>query len=280
MSRSRRRTLPSPSRDNRRVDLHMHSVLSDGKLEPQALIDKALERKLDIMAITDHDIAPSLRAQNYGTEEHTLRLIHGVELSVNLNGSEQHFLAYFPEQMPQVFRDSCTEAAKSRALRYEELRQATSLDNVDAASPEALEGKKALTRLHLAQAIVKAGHAKNISQAFSRWLKTKEGVSHFPDAVTCIHKVKAHGGICIWAHPSLDKAAIYADKLKSEGLDGLEVYRPYQKKNETRRMRSLCNRLDLLCSGGSDTHSDSVGLFSFPAEEILSWPSSFSFQIA
>ena len=278
MSRWRRRKQTTTPQDNRRVDLHMHSFLSDGKQSPEALLARASERKLDIMAITDHDIPPSLEAKVYHQERHPVRLIHGVELSVSFQDTEQHFLAYFPHHMPEAFRKYCTKIVRARATRYDDLRESIGLSGVEPADQAAKEGKRALTRLHLAQAIVAAGHASYVSQVFTRWLRSREESSHFPDAIDCIHKVKEHGGICIWAHPPINKAALYAEKLKEEGLDGLEVFRPYRKKNEIRRLRSLCTRLDLLRSGGSDAHDDSVGLFSFPAQEISAWPASFSFQ--
>jgi len=258
----------------------MHSCRSDGTLTPQQIISQAIRRKLDIICISDHDLSPSMPAQVYTTPEGSVRVIHGAEMSVQLNGREQHFLAYFPEQMPSTFRQICENASKSRAIRYEELRKKTGLENVKPACEEAFQGKRSLTRLHLARAIVDAGHATTIASVFDRWLRKEEHVVHFPLAAQMIHQIKESGGLCFWAHPAIDMAALYAKKLKEEGLDGMEVFRPYRKKSLRKRMSTLCKTYDFLCSGGSDSHSDSIGLFSFPAEEIRNWPQSFSFPSA
>jgi predicted metal-dependent phosphoesterase TrpH len=281
MSRSRRRrsrvSVCTPS-DTRRVDLHMHSNLSDGKLSPQEILDQAINRKLDIICISDHDLAPSIAAQSYHKNDHSVRVIHGAEMSVDLLGEEQHFLAYFPEQMPEEFRSVCHKAVQARAVRYEQLRLELGFEGVRPCDEAAKSGERSLTRLHLARAVVDAGHARSISEVFTRWLRHKEGVEHFPKAIEMIQLIKAHGGVCIWAHPSLKKASLHSQRLKKEGLDGLEVFRPYSKKGDKKRLRMLCKTHGLLRSGGSDSHDDSMGLFSFPAEEIHNWPASFSFQ--
>ena len=282
MSRSRRRrarraTVQEP-RDVRRVDLHMHSNRSDGRLSCADILREVTEKKLDIICISDHDLAPVLEAKVYTDHDHSVRVIHGAEMSVDLAGEEQHFLAYFPQSMPEEFRNVCQEAAQERAKRYDAICDDLGLEGIQRADEQAYAGERALTRLHLARAIINAGHARTISEVFDRWLRKREGVEHFPDVVSMIQKIKDNGGICVWAHPSIKKASFYAEKLKKEGLDGLEVFRPYVKKGERKRLRMLCSTHKLLCSGGSDSHSDSMGLFSFPAQEIHDWPESFSFH--
>ena len=243
MSRSRRRrarlSVGVPT-DARRVDLHMHSNLSDGRLTPDEILEQATVRKLDIICISDHDLAPPIAAQNYVRNDHSVRVIHGAEMSVDLLGEEQHFLAYFPEQMPLGFRTVCQNAVRARAKRYEQLRLELGFDGVRPSDEAAKLGERSLTRLHLARAVVDAGHARSISEVFTRWLRHKEGVEHFPKAVEMIRLIKEHGGVCIWAHPVLKKAALHSARLKTAGLDGLEVFRPYTKKGEKKRLRMLC----------------------------------------
>ncbi|MEC7985866.1 MAG: PHP domain-containing protein [Myxococcota bacterium] len=280
MSRSRRRRLRrrAINYDDRRVDLHMHSNRSDGQLTTDMLLRLAAQRGLDIISITDHDLPPVLAAGNHQLEDRKVRLVHGVEVSVDLEGSEQHLLVYFPEEMPMEFRDFCIERAKRRAERYDELRATLALANVAPADEDAWQGRRSLTRLHLAKAVVEAGHADTCSAVFDRWLRALELSQYFPSMESVIEKAKALGGFSSWAHPPLEMAVLYTKRMAAIGLDALEVFRPYRRKNHERQLRELSVRYGLQCSGGSDTHNDNLGQFSFHAEKIKGWPASFSFQ--
>ena len=281
MSRNRRKKIrnrqQNPS-DHRRVDLHMHSHLSDGTLAPRDIVELACKRKLDVICISDHDLAPVIEANEYHHHDHCVRVIHGAEMSVSFHGEEQHFLAYFPEQMPEDFRAHCTHLSQARAHRYEELRKDLRLEGIPEADEQSKLGLRSLTRRHLARAVIEAGHARYISEVFERWLKNKEREDLFPSATEMISTIKDHGGLCFWAHPALKKVIAHVAELKNLGIDGLEVFRPHLTKGDRKRLRQICVQNSLLCSGGSDSHDDSIGLFSFSAGEIHNWPQTFSFH--
>ena len=42
------------------IDLHSHTTASDGEFKPKELIDKAIQKKISVLAITDHDTIDSL----------------------------------------------------------------------------------------------------------------------------------------------------------------------------------------------------------------------------
>ena len=157
---------PSVPKDTRRVDLHMHSNRSDGRLSCEEILIEASQKKLDIMCITDHDLAPSLEARVYSDYGYDVRVIHGAEMSVDLAGEEQHFLAYFPSKMPDGFRQICCTAAQARAQRYDAICDELGLEGVRRSDAQAKAGLRSLTRLHLARAVVDAGHARTISEVF------------------------------------------------------------------------------------------------------------------
>ena len=158
------------------------------------------------------------------------------------------------------------------------MRQKLGFLDVKMAGEDAQQGRRALTRLHLAQAVVSAGHAQNCSEVFDRWLRAIELSEYFPKMKVVIEKAKALGGFSSWAHPPLDVAITYTKQLAAIGLDALEVFRPYRRQNHQRALTDLASKYNLKLSGGSDTHNDGLGRFSFHAEKIKAWPTSFSFQ--
>ena len=76
--------------DNRRVDLHMYSNRSDGRLSCDEVLVEFLKKQLDIICISGSRSRSTLDARVYSDHGHDVRVIHGAEMSVNLSGEEQH----------------------------------------------------------------------------------------------------------------------------------------------------------------------------------------------
>ena len=87
-------TVESHDFSNLRVDLHSHTNCSDGGLSPQALIDRAVNFQIDVLAITDHDTVAGLDiAKDYILEKNVpLKLIEGIEISTLWHGFEIHIV--------------------------------------------------------------------------------------------------------------------------------------------------------------------------------------------
>ena len=98
-----------------RIDLHTHSDRSDGHHSPQGLLALAAEGRLDVLALTDHDLAPALTPGVHTVGGRKIRVIAAVELSTMHLGTELHLLVYFPEKMPAGFSAWCTQRAIWRA---------------------------------------------------------------------------------------------------------------------------------------------------------------------
>ena len=136
-------------------------------------------------------------------------------------GATQWNRATFSRLLPQpdattVSRHLYTSHQKqSRTLRR--IAKKTGLQGVAPADEQAFDGKKALTRLHLARAIVDAGHAPSISSVFNQWLRKEEMLDHFPTAQDMISQIKRVGGLCFWAHPEMEKVSLHAKTLKDAG---------------------------------------------------------------
>ena len=105
-----------------RLDLHLHTSCSDGLLAPRDVLGRAVARRLHVLAITDHDLAPALPAGVVRSGGHTLHLVHGAEVSCRHNETEIHVLVYFPGQMPEAFRAFLHDRTRWRAARFDEAR--------------------------------------------------------------------------------------------------------------------------------------------------------------
>ena len=141
----------------------MHSNASDGRLSPRGVLESAIQGGLQVISLTDHDIYPQLafglhrvEIQSDKTQEvetQKIFVIHGTEISVSYDQTEQHILAYFPKKAPEAFRSYCETLCKNRSERYDEMisiLQKRGCGDLDDATEMTKDGQRALTRLHLA----------------------------------------------------------------------------------------------------------------------------------
>ncbi len=239
-----------------RLDLHMHSNLSDGTKSPDEVLRLAAAGGLDIIALTDHDLPAALPAGRVVVGGQPIWVLHGVEVSGHFQGVELHLLVYFPGEMPEDFRRFCRGLAAARADRYEQARERLGLQDLPGADAQAHAGERSLTRLHLSKSIVDAGHAKDLRDAFDRFTGSQHGnvptvQLSFEDAVKA---ALAAGGILSWAHPSLEQCRAYGAAIAAMGVHGMEAYRPAIGKEHRRKVRSMARKNGQCVTGGSDWH--------------------------
>jgi predicted metal-dependent phosphoesterase TrpH len=121
---------------------------------------------------------------------------------------------------------------------------------------------RAIGRPHLARALVAAGHARSVQDAFDRWLGRgrpafvpRTGVTPH-DAIAALHEA---GGVCAMAHPGVTERDAIIPSLVEAGLDAIEVWHSDHDAVTTHRYRSLASQLRLLVTGGSDFHGPDAG---------------------
>lgn len=263
-----------------RLDLHCHSVASDGRYPADDVLARALASGLDVLALTDHDLPPVLPFGEIprppgGKFETPLRLVHGVELTGAHEGKEFHLLVYFPAAMPAPFAAFCRTRAQFRARRFD--WTCTHLGLPDRAPPEAVAGQRALTRHHLAAALMAhptdSGEARTWMDCY-HILRDPRNVPlcdlSFTDAIRLSRDA---GGFTSWAHPPLDDAQRFTATFAAAGLQALEGVRPRTDKPTKNGLKRLAVKHKLLLTGGSDWHgyTDDFGHFALAGEHSDRW---------
>ncbi|MBW1877883.1 MAG: PHP domain-containing protein [Deltaproteobacteria bacterium] len=257
-----------------RYDLHLHTDCSDGRYDQEEVIARCAQAGLEVVALTDHDFATTLDPGRHQVESGTLHVIAGAEVSGAHAGREFHLLVYFPGEVPDGFRDRCRRQSAARAQRYQAALDRLNLPDLAPPDDRARAGTRALTRLHLARALIEAGHVANVPDAFARYLDEALGnvPSVAPPFTEAIRIARSFGAVTSWAHPSARDAAEHAPAFVAAGLQGLEVLRPGMTGRERRALRRLARVHGLFVTGGSDWHgwhdSDDLGLFAVRGHEI------------
>jgi 3',5'-nucleoside bisphosphate phosphatase len=249
-----------------RVDLHLHSLVSDGALSPTAIVEAAAGGGLGVIALTDHDTAAGVAEAMGAGDTYGVTVIPAIEISTREGAHELHVLGYWvdPHSAPIVLHQET--AGRRRELRMNrmidrlrDLGVHVSLDQVVAmAGPEG----RVLGRPHLARVLQEAGHTRTVSEAFDLYLGddgpayVAEAFPGMADAIALIHEA---GGLAVWAHPPFSLLEKEAPRFQEMGLDGLEAYRPGYSTSDVRFVSGVARRNGLLTTGGSDWHGPERG---------------------
>jgi predicted metal-dependent phosphoesterase TrpH len=248
-----------------RIDLHTHSLASDGTDTPGDLIRAAAAAGLDVVAITDHDTAVGWSEAAQAADEVGITLVRGIEVSTRFAGRSVHLLAYLPDPEDPVLVQELRAILEGRNARVpgivEQLRAHDIEITVDDVLREA-DSSEAAGRPHVADALVRLGLVHHRNDAFSQWLNPgRPGYvrRHAPEVADMVRIVRAAGGVPVVAHPwgRGAREALTAEALadlREAGLAGIEVDHQDHAPADREVLRGLAGDLDLLVFGSSDYH--------------------------
>ncbi len=245
--------------ENLRADLHIHTLASDGADTAEEVLASARREGLAAISITDHDSVEAVSeavglAPRYGVE-----VVPGIEISVELDETEMHLLGYYIDYRDRELCRRLDYLRQIRARRADRMLEILAgmgfaLD-MEALLPGQMTGS--IGRLHIAQALARAGHVRSPGEAFARYIgnsgpayveKQKIGIEE------AMQMILRAGGAPVLAHPGqLDRDELIPD-LVDLGLAGLEAYYPSHSRFTVNHYLELARHYGLLATGGSDSH--------------------------
>lgn len=246
------------------IDLHTHSKISDGSMQPEELIAYAAAKGLSAVALTDHDTAAGLERAENAALSCGIEFIPGIELSAYYAEREVHIVGLFINYRNQAFLEKIHTVSHAREIRNLEMIKIMQAHGIDITSEKlkASEGKGILTRANFAAYLEKTGVVSSYQEAFDRFLEKGKPFYVPRKKLTpkdAIDAILSAGGIPVLAHPllykfsddALDRCVL---ELKSLGIKALEVYYSRNFGTDTLRMKALADKYGLYYSGGSDFH--------------------------
>lgn len=248
-----------------KFDFHCHSYFSDGLLSPQALLDYALEREIELLALTDHDCVSGLpvMSQYISDNNINIRLINGIEISALTDFGEIHIVGLNIEPSCSRLNQRLDAQMSERWYRAEAIDAKLIKLGVTGVLQELKKNvHQVVTRSHMARALVDLGYVKDLQQAFKKYLGKQGKVKARKCWMTmeeAIELIINAGGIPVLAHPtryplSNRKLALLIEDFKNEGGQGLELSYPSLNKDKQDWLKIHCQKNNLLASSGSDFH--------------------------
>ena len=261
------------------VDLHLHTICSDGHWEPAALFDQLASAGFRLVAVTDHDRVDRLAELVALGAARGVWVLPGVEVTTNWHGRIAHLLCYAPALPPNgaLARLTADTVAAVRdntvAVRAELERRGYAFPRaaqVLATLPDPLARPASNARLLLAH-----GHVSTQDEALALIAEAGYHILSAPlaEAVAAAH---ADGALALLAHPGRQDAEIprfppelLARVCSEVALDGLEAYYPLHTPEQTAGYLAFAHERGLLISAGSDSHGPRQRLpIPYPARDV------------
>lgn len=246
-----------------RFELHCHSTCSDGTEPPERVAARAAARDVAVFALTDHDSCAGTPATLGGAGR--ARVVRGVELSCDDAGRTVHVLAFDRGGAWDALEARIASVREARKNRVRVMAARLSRRGVvlDVEPLLAEAEHRAIGRPDLARAIVAAGAASSVKDAFARHLYDGGPVDEPHRALPLDEAIaigRDAGAALSLAHPHLyeDRAAQYMKRYKAQGLTGIEAYYGAYDARERSRWIQLADQLGAVCTGGSDWHGPDV----------------------
>ena len=249
-----------------KIDLHMHTVISDGTDRPEEILEKVKAEGIGFFSVTDHD------ALKGGAEILKMRqaddpsFITGVEFSCRDEKGKYHILGYHYDLEGEAInslieRGHGYRLAKTRGrvqllgemfgfyFPEEEVEALLSLDN---------PGKP-----HIGNLMVKYGFAESKEQAIKEFINKTRIKTTYIRPEEAIEGILKSGGIPVLAHPSFgdgeqlilgEEMEERLRKLIGYGLEGLEAFYSGFTPKLSGELLSYADKYDMLVTAGSDYH--------------------------
>ena len=269
------------------IDLHTHSLHSDGTETPRQLVERAKAAQLTLFAIADHDTTAGLEEAVNAADALHVAFIPALELTVDLHGRHAHLLGYGINLQYNELLNALLWRQEGRRVQFrEKVRLANKRLNADhkgELDTEALlkEIKGIPGRPHIARAIVAMGWEQKFRPAFDKYL-----IDYIPETVAfkpahAIELIHRAGGIASLAHPGSDEIGLgrfaktaqevraALKELIAQGMDGIEVWTPAHTFKMRAFYEKMAEELHLIITGGTDWHGPS---FDAPAPGIFEIP--------
>ncbi len=250
-----------------KIDLHLHTLASDGAWTPAALVDHLAANDFKVVAVCDHDTQRSVPEVTRRAARRGITVIPGVEVTSRWNGRQWHILVYGispddarPES--RAFRSVLADLDARLMEVAEDSRRKIEASGRPLPSLEEINAGRPLWPYHVLCSAIREGHAVNLKTAAE--LVTEVGGTFTADEPLerVVEAAQQAGGIAVMAHPGrADAVGIMTEedlaKMFAEGirLDGLEAHYRSHSEEQTAAFRALARQHDMLISCGSDSHA-------------------------
>ena len=250
------------------IDLHVHTTASDGQYTPSQIIQKAAEKNIKVIAITDHDSFAGVNEAMAEGEKLDVKVIPGIELNITFPTGEFHLLGLNIKNPSKSLTDIVENVIINRNQRNQAIIEKINADGIPITMEELLTDfpNTVIGRPHFAAELVKHKVVKTRQQAFDQYLGrgrkwyTPRVCTNLDEAIVAIRE---SGGVPVVAHPmslylSWGKLPDMLQDCYDKGVAGIEAFHPGARVTECLRLEELGHKIGFVITAGSDFHGEKV----------------------
>lgn len=249
------------------IDLHIHSVYSDGTMTPAQIVAEAVRRGATGIAVCDHNVVGATLEAKPLAEAAGLTYLPGVEIDAMLMDKDAHILCYGADLTNETLMKLIRHARARLDWMSDELlrRMLPDFPSLDYGEYESLAHDSNQGGWKLLQYLKIKGITKALDDALPYYFQY--GVTYesadFRPAAEVVSAIHAAGGCAILAHPGVtfkDDALKAADAALEIGVDGVECHYPRHSKRLMWLLLNWCDEYGLSATAGSDCHGSYNGV--------------------
>ena len=249
-----------------KIDLHIHSTVSDGTDAPEEILRKARDAGIGLFSLTDHDAVKGSRVIRELLGEGDPRFLSGAEFSCQDEAGKYHILGYGCDlDSGPVNR----LVERGHSYRMEKLRARLEFIRREFGSAFSEEDESALLALdnpgkpHIALLMVRYGYAASKEEGMLRYLNQLHFSRQYLKPEEAVRGILASGGTPVLAHPAFGSGNQHirgealekrVRRLTEYGLGGLEGFYSGFSEEIRAEVLSLADRYGLYVTAGSDYH--------------------------
>ena len=250
------------------IDLHVHTTASDGQYSPAQIIQKAAEKNLKAIAITDHDTVAGLQEAKEAGRELGVTVVPGIELNITFPTGEFHLLGLGIKTPSPSLINIVENVIKNRNDRNAQIIAKMNEDGVPLTQEELQADfpNTVIGRPHFAAELVKHGVVKTRQQAFDQYL-ARGRKWYVPRVCTnldeAIVALRESGAVPVVAHPmslylSWGRLPDFLKDCYEKGVMGIEAFHPGARVTECLRLEELGRKIGFIITAGSDFHGEKI----------------------
>ncbi len=245
-----------------KIDLHTHSIFSDGTTSPEEVVQAAARAGVKMFALADHDNTDGVARAKAQCKICNLPCIAAVEISTREH-DHLHLLGYNIQLHQLQFQAFLKTNRENRLLRIKQIIRQLADSGLDIREEDVFSlAAHTVSRAHVADVLKKKKLVPNRQEGFRKYLLPGKA-GYVPSAgatvVEAIQQIKKAGGLAVLAHPGLTQEVWNFPAWVEAGLDGLEVFYPSHSYSLIQELLKIARKYDLLATGGSDYHGPQAG---------------------